>query len=562
MNSRFKEISMTRPGVWWFALAVAVVLPLRRAAAEPIAADKLPEAPLADPKGPEGDYLKTLHAHIHKRWADNFLRLAGEKLPPVNPLNQPGLTAEADVVVAPDGQLYSARITRGSGFAGFDDAILEVLRDSVPFPRPPGAVRSDDDRFHGHWVFARDQRRCAGVAVLRTYDPVEVALPKLLRAGRRDEALKRVAMTRGAGLPADPMFTLLAADWIKAAIHQPWATVRMARLLAERGDDEGQKWLKNAVRRPELAGDAGAALVAVKAPLCPLLKTWFDSDNWSDHQVAAVALANATDPACAPGLVKLLQNAKARPEARAAAAVALGSIDSDEARKALAAVAKEDPGVPAVRAAAMLAQIKPNAGRPKVIAMEKFLRDPAPEMRAAAAAGVVRAGGSSNLDDLYVLFKDTDARPALAALRELDRVTSDDANKLIARLIKRPQRDVQKLAAEMLIRRNARDYFSTMKSFLDAKADPELRALAAASLEDEELKTAGTDATLGIGVFRARLARGEREQAIDWFLARGASLQPALQAEAMAEWIATAPSAPAAASKPTAAKTPAAKPPR
>jgi hypothetical protein len=415
MNTRFNEISRTRPGVWWFALAVAVVLPLRRAAAEPIAADKLPEAPLADPKGPEGDYLKTLHAHIHKRWADNFLRLAGEKLPPVNPLNQPGLTAEADVVVAPDGQLYSARITRGSGFAGFDDAILEVLRDSVPFPRPPGAVRSDDDRFHGHWVFARDQRRCAGVAVLRTYDPVEVALPKLLRAGRRDEALKRVAMTRGAGLPADPMFTLLAADWIKAAIHQPWATVRMARLLAERGDDEGQKWLKNAVRRPELAGDAGAVLVAVKAPLCPLLKTWFDSDNWSDHQVAAVALANATDPACAPGLVKLLQNAKARPEARAAAAVALGSIDSDEARKALAAVAKEDPGVPAVRAAAMLAQIKPNAGRPKVIAMEKFLRDPAPEMRAAAAAGVVRAGGSSNLDDLYVLFKDTDARPALAA---------------------------------------------------------------------------------------------------------------------------------------------------
>ena len=54
------------------------------------------------------------------------------------------------------------------------------------------AVRSDDDRLHAHWVFARDQRRCAGVAITRTYEPVEVALPKLLRAGRRDEALKRV----------------------------------------------------------------------------------------------------------------------------------------------------------------------------------------------------------------------------------------------------------------------------------------------------------------------------------------------------------------------------------
>jgi TonB family protein len=556
MKRRFKEISMTRSGVWWVALGLSLLLPPRRAAAEPIAADKLPEPPLADRAGnPEGDYLKTLHAHIHRRWAENFLRLAAEKLPPVNPLNQPGLTAEADVVVAPDGQLISAQITRGSGFAGFDDAILEVLRDAVPFPRPPGPVRSDDDRFHAHWVFARDQRRCSGVAVLRTYDPVEVALPKLLRAGRRDEALKRVAMTRGAGLPADPMFTLLAADWIKAAIHEPWATVRMARLLAERGDEEGNKWLRNAVRRPELAGDAGAALVAVKAPLCPLLKTWFDSDNWSDHQIAAIALANSGDPACAPGLAKLLLNEKARPEARAAAAVALGSIDSEEARKALSTAASEDNRAVAVRAAAMLAQIKPNAGRPKVIAMEKFLRDPAPEMRAAAAAGVVRAGGSSNLDDLYVLFKDTDARPSLAALRELERVTSDEANKLIARLVKRPQKDVQKLAAEMLVRRSARDYFSALKSFLEPKGDPELRALALASVDEEALKTAGTDATLGISVFRARLARGEREQAIDWFLARGASLPPVQQAEAMAEWISTASPAPAAASKPTAAKT-------
>ena len=93
---------MTRPRVWWFALTVALFLPLRRAAAEPIAADKLPEAPFAAPAGgPEGEYMKTLHAHIHRRWADNFLRLAAEKLPPVNPLNQPGLTAEADLSSRP-----------------------------------------------------------------------------------------------------------------------------------------------------------------------------------------------------------------------------------------------------------------------------------------------------------------------------------------------------------------------------------------------------------------------------------------------------------------------------
>ncbi len=74
---------MRHLGVWAFALAAGSLLPMHRAAAEPIAADKLPEPPLGDrSSGPEGDYLKAIHGHIHRRWADNFLRLAGEKLPP------------------------------------------------------------------------------------------------------------------------------------------------------------------------------------------------------------------------------------------------------------------------------------------------------------------------------------------------------------------------------------------------------------------------------------------------------------------------------------------------
>src|SRR5215831_4100935 len=155
MGGRFREFWMIRPGICSFALAATLVVPLRRAGAEPIAADKLPEAALAEgAAGPEAEYLRALHAHIHQRWADNFLRLAADKLPPINPLNQTGMTAEVDIVVSPDGQLISAQITRGSGFVGFDDAILEVLRDSVPFPKPPVAIRSDDQRLHAHWLFA------------------------------------------------------------------------------------------------------------------------------------------------------------------------------------------------------------------------------------------------------------------------------------------------------------------------------------------------------------------------------------------------------------------------
>jgi HEAT repeat protein len=270
-----------------------------------------------------------------------------------------------------------------------------------------------------------------------------------------------------------------------------------------------------------------------------------------------VALANAGDPACTPGLSKLLLNTKAHPQARAAAAVALGSIDADDARKALAAVAKDDNPVASVRAAAMLALIKPNAGRGKVIAMEKYLRDPSAEMRAAAAAGVVRAGGASNLDDLYVLFKDNDPRPSIAALKELERVSSEKATELIARLAKRPHLEVQKLAAELLLKRAARDYYASLKSFLEPKADPMLRTVALAGVDEASLQAASADPTLGTGIFRARLARGEREQAIDWFLAHGAKLPAAAQADAMADWIVMArQTPPAPENKTTASKTP------
>ena len=132
---------------------------------------------------------------------------------------------------------------------------------------------------------------------------------------------------------------------------------------------------------------------------------------------------------------------------------------------------------------------------------------------------------------------------------------SDEATKLIARLAKRPQLEVQKAAAELLLRRNARDYYPSMRSYLEPKTDPSLRTLALAGVDEASLQAAAADPTLGTGVFRARLARGEREQAIDWFLAHGAKLPPGTQADAMIDWLTSAPPAPPE-SKPTASKTP------
>jgi TonB family protein len=551
---------MNRPILLANALLSALVLSAAlapRATAAPIAADKLPELPLGlPPPGPEATYLDKLHAHIHRSWTDNFLRLIGEKLELNNPLNVPDRSAEVDVVISGDGQLLSSTITRSSGFPGFDDAVIEILRDAVPYPKPPTDVRSDDDNLRLHWLFARDQRRCSGVRVTRTYDPVETALPKLLHQGRRDEALNRVAVARGNGVHIEPQLTLLALDWIKSALHQPYATVAMARILGARGDTDAIKWLSLAVRRPELAADAGVALTALKVPVCPLVKDAFDSQNWADHQPAAVALATAGEPACVPGLAKLLANAKARPEARAAAAIALGNIEDPTAKKALADATKETN--PTVHGAALLAQIRPGAGRRAVIAMEVFLRDPAPDLRAAAAAGVVRAGGDTNLADLYVLFKDSDARPALAALRELDHLNTSESTKLVARLVHRPQLEVAKSATDILFRRGARDSYGVLKSYLDPNTALPMRGRALVVADDGMLRTASADPNLGIWVYRARLIRGEPDLAADWFVAYGTKLPPAAQADAMTEWIVHAPAAAPGTRAPVAGTPPAA----
>lgn len=523
----------------------------RPARAATIAADKLPEPEVgAGLPAAESEYLRRLHAHVHRRWADNFLRLVGESLPASNPLNtEPGRTAEVDVTITPDGQLVASTITKGSGFPGFDDAIVEILRDSVPFPRPVEAVRSDDDKLHAHWVFARDQRRCAGLSVVRVNDPLEIAIPKLMRSGRQDEIVSRVAAARAVSTPAEPMMTMLAQEWIAQSINQPWASVRMARNLAERGEPKAVAWLKNALKRPELAREAGEALSAVKVPVCPLVKPALDGANWTDQQTAALALAGSTDAACAPGLVKLFENAKAHPDARVAAAAALGNLDDEGARKSLAAAAKDEKN-DAVRGAAMLAQIRPNAGRGKVLWVVQFIRDPSPDIRAASVAGVVRAGGDSNLDDLYVLFKETDPRPAQAALRELSRLPTEKSTILMTRLAKRPQLPVQKLAAEVLLRRHARGSYGVLKGYLEPGTDPQLRGMALVAADDPLLVSLTEDPAMGIWVYRAYLARGDRDHAADWLAAHAPGMSPAQRTDALVEWLESAePPSPATAKR-------------
>src|SRR5262245_43045807 len=61
------------------------------AAAPPPAAPREPQITVP---GAEGDYLRSLHARIHFRFATGFIDGVAAKKPPNDPLNQPGLRTE------------------------------------------------------------------------------------------------------------------------------------------------------------------------------------------------------------------------------------------------------------------------------------------------------------------------------------------------------------------------------------------------------------------------------------------------------------------------------------
>jgi TonB family protein len=527
-------------------LVAALAAASGRAAAAPLPSDKVAEPALM--AGPNDiEYLRKLHAQVHKRWADNFLALIGQNLELSNPLNDASRSAEVDVVVSAAGKLVSSTLTKSSGAQGFDDAVTEVLKDSVPFPAPPFTAQSDDGNLHVHWTFARDERRCAGVVILHVDDPLEIAVPKLMKANRKDEIVARIAAARSGGVHAEPAMSALANEWLRGAAKEPWATVKLAGVLAAKGDADAIAFLKAAVKKPADARAAGAILAANRIAICPLVKADLEGGNAAAQLAAATALATSSETACVPGLVKMLENGKLKAEARAAAATALGPVEDDAAKAALATAAKDEPNV-AVKAAALLAQIRPLSGRAKMLSMVRLLKEPTIEMRAAGCAGVVRAGGDSDFDDLYMLFRDTDARPAEATLRELDHVPSEEATKMIAKLMKRPLPAVQKAAAQLLFKRRAKGSFAAFSSF-EGSNDAELKGMALVAADDSKLAAMGADAKMGIWSYRARLARGERDRAADWLLAALPTLQPGQQADAMVDWLASADAPMATASK-------------
>src|SRR5204863_7747929 len=82
-----------------------------------------------------------------------------------------------------------------------------------------------------------------------------------------------------------------------------------------------------------------------------------------------------------------------------------------------------------------------------------FLRDKAVEVRGAASAGMVRAAGDLALDQLYLLGKETDPRPAQWVAAELGQYATAATAEFLGKLLKRDNLDIQIAAAQALAAR-------------------------------------------------------------------------------------------------------------
>ena len=230
---------------------------------------------------------------------------------------------------------------------------------------------------------------------------------------------------------------------------------------AARGDDEAIK-LAEAGRAPPGAGRRRGRRAGrrSRSRVCPLVKAWFDSDELGRPSARPPwRWPPPANPACVPGPDQAARQHQGAPRgARRGGRRARRPIDDpDGARRRSATAAKDDQPDRPVRAAAMLALISPGAGRPQGDRHGDAtcaIRPPScgrRRRRASCARAATRTWPTSTC-----CSRTTTPRPALAALRELERVPTDESTKLIARLAQRPQLAVQKAGGRLLLARAAR----------------------------------------------------------------------------------------------------------
>jgi TonB family protein len=491
------------------------------------------DEPAVQGEGKTLTYLSTLHAKVHRAWTDNFLAMAAARLPKDHPVNFPSRAVVVNVVLTAAGALQSVEVGTFSGSAEFDSSALDVVRINAPYVPAPEDVLSDDGHVHLEWTFARDDRRCSGLKVKQVQSPLPEAMRAMVSQGRETVALARLRAAsdeeRVRGLGA------FAQAWMESASEGQPLAVAVARALA--GDSQGADKLRQAVEQEQEVEKVAAGLARLDLPICPLVKAKLEKAGPARAQ-ALWALRVKLEAECLPATLAVAKDRSAPEAQRVAAAQALGTSDDSEAQKTLQALAKEGPA--ALKGAALLASVRPGAGRGAVFRLTPLLNDPSPEVRGAASAALLRAGGESTIPQLFKLFREKDPRPGEFVAKELASMKGEASAELLAKLArsKGPRRVRLACASALAARRD--EHAAKFLASLANDSDPELRFLASGGLDAEKRLAAvsAPEAQAWKGSYMSLVAGAGRLVAADWVVAQFPKLDPATRVEILTPWLA------------------------
>jgi TonB family protein len=533
------------------ALATAPTATPAPAASSPAAAGHALGAALPEPAitlpGVEGDYLRAMHSAIHFRWATRFVDWVASKRPPNDRLNNPTLVAEVLFSVRWDGSPAQVTVSSSSGVAEFDEAAVAAVKSDSRYPVPPIDVYGDDGVAHFQWTFARDHRLCSGGQIRRSEAPLREALPRLFVQGRMKEALLRVARyTRGGDPDAMSEF---ARAYLARPFPDPMTDARAAAGLARADDARAADRLRAALARPETMPIAAPALAALKIDLCALVGANLKPSPTEPALVAARTLRAAgvelaPDSSCVSAMTAIVKDAAVHGAVRAEMLDTLAAVNPNGVRRlALDALGDADAKM---RAAGVRAFARPKGGRPTLYRLQPLINDPSLEVRAAVAAGLVRACGDLANDYIQPLFKARDLPPLVAMAGELGKSSSPASADLLARLQKRPEPDLRMPVLAALAARQdpaGRALYQpaaeTVKK--DPYASPEARRIVYAGADASELVPLGKDPLLGVFAYKALLRAHRHTEALDWLVGAYDRLTPDTLVDALGAWLANPP---------------------
>ncbi|HEY8924668.1 MAG TPA: TonB family protein, partial [Polyangia bacterium] len=440
--------------------AIAVVAGAAAMLASPsVRAHEQPEPPVGGP-GPEGDYLRHVHQRLHGSWVDGFIRVT-----PYSQLGPATSTREAEVklTIRWDGSVETAEISIPSGSPDFDAAALNAIWMTAPFP-PPATIMGDDGLAHLKWRFARDFRLCSGAEVVHVEYPLAIALPKLVARGLLAEATHRMGQElERVGWNEGDFVSPFIRQWLARPNLSDELDTRAAAALALGGDRKQIERLQGALRSAATAGVAAPALNRLGVNAGALLAGEL-TDAAGDPARRAVIAAMRADVTigarCAPCVAAFAAaalDARQPVGDRVAMIRTLGELERTPVVEMALGAASKDSNA-SIRAAGMLASTTRGQGRVGVIRLAPLLHDRNPELRAAAAAGVLRADGELGMKQLYLLARERDPRPLIAAAEELGKMTTEDSATLLGKMLKRPDKTVRRAAIFALAAR--RDAFA------------------------------------------------------------------------------------------------------